>query len=99
MKRVWKPLDVADKRLYAVTLEYFNKAGNGRVYGDSEPPKLVLAYSPMQAAELVHRIYNKPDYPVRVECYGKAANVLMPESWWQDGVPCIHDLETQEQSK
>ncbi len=87
MKRVWKPLDVGGKRLYAVKLEHFNKETGQRAYGNLEPPLLVLADSPRGAAKLVHDIYNYPETPIRTECHGKAVKVFMPESWWNDGVP------------
>jgi len=86
MKRVWKPLDVGGKRLYAVTLQYFTQEGK-RAYGNYEPPQLVLGNSPRHAASLMYRIYSQPDNPIRVECFGKAVNVLMPESWWEEGIP------------
>ena len=90
MKRIWKPLDVGGKRLYAVRLEYFAKDTGYRVFGNVESPLLVMANSPRAAARLVHKIYNLADSPIRTECYGKATTVLMPESWWQDGIPIIN---------
>lgn len=86
MKRVWKPLDVGMKRLYSVTLEYFTKEGK-RAYGNTEPPKLVMADSPSNATEIMDRLYNPPGQEIRAECYGKAVNVCMPKSWWEDGTP------------
>lgn len=96
MKRVWKPLDVGYKRLYSVTLEYYDKQTSTYLHQGTKYPKLVMADSPKEAAELLHRIYNtNPDSQFRVECKGHAIDVLIPESWWRDGIPadssCIVD--------
>jgi len=88
MDRVWKPLDAGGKRLYSVSCEYFDKDTGSRLYAGTEPPKLVMADSPRQAASFVYKVMNSPEYTIRVECYGKAVNVLMPKSWWEDGIPC-----------
>jgi len=88
MKRVWKPLDCGGKRLYSVTLQYFSKEDGKQCYGNKEAPLLVMANSPRGAAGLVHKIYNSSESPIRIECYGHATTVLMPESWWQEGIPC-----------
>jgi len=94
MKRVWKPLDVANLRLYEVRIEVFS---SGKMCGMNARDKFmfVLAHSPSHAAKLVSNIYNRSGKEVGLhyECFGKAVNILMPESWWDDGVPCIHDLE------
>jgi len=100
MKRVWKPLDVANLRLYEVRVEVFR---DGKMLGVNARDKfcLVLASSPSHAARLVHRIYSRAgkEAGVRYETYGKAVNVLMPESWWENGVPCIHNLEVTDGTK
>ena len=89
MKRVWKPLDIANSRLYAVSLQYFDKNTNKRCAANLEPPLLVLSSSPSQAARLIHHIYNSQDSSIRVDCYGKAVKVLMPKFLWEDGIPSI----------
>jgi len=87
MNRIWKPLDVGGKRLYKVTLQYYTKDKGLRVYGNHEDPLLVFADSPRDAAAVVGKIYNSHESRIRVECYGHAVNVLMPESWWIEGIP------------
>jgi hypothetical protein len=79
MKRVWKPLDVAPGyRLYQVLLDW----GNHRQY------RVVAAKSPSHAAQLLEEIYRGASKKPIITGY--ALNVLMPESWWMDGVPCGH---------
>lgn len=86
MERVWKPLDVGYKRLYKVRVKFY---ADGKYLHQDPEPSLVLANSPRAAARLVHRIYDQSDLPegVRVDCFGEAVKVLMPKSWWDDGVP------------
>jgi hypothetical protein len=87
MKRAWKPLDVGGKRLYAVTTEYF-KDGN-QLHPGSTPPSLVMADSPRDAARILSRINERAGHSpdIRIECHGKAINVLMPAIWWEEGIP------------
>lgn len=97
IRRVWKPLDCGGKRLYSVTHQYYT--GDGRqAYGNSEVPQLVMADSPRNAASLIHAIYNQPGQSLRVECRGHAVKILMPESWWIDGIPTDADKEVAHSS-
>lgn len=85
MKRVWKPLNCGGKRLYEV-LQIFQWRG-----GKTETVRhLVMADAPRFAANLVEQTYQHSEWHpdiTNVNYIGKAVNVLMPESWWADGVP------------
>jgi hypothetical protein len=86
--RVWKPLDVGGKRLYEV-VEIWPRA-DGR--SEHRNRSLVIATSPSAAVEVfarhVYRDIPEQDRPIIL---GKAINVLMPKSWWEDGVPVLVD--------
>ncbi len=84
-KRIWKPLDVGGLRLYKVEqmIQYRDGHFDSRIL-------LAVARSPKNAELLVHECYRNTKWNaeiVTVNYYGKAIDVLMPESWWQDGVP------------
>jgi len=76
MKRVWKPLDVGGLRLYRVVVH--------RVNIDWSKELIVAAKRPMHAAELVEKCgYNPREYIIMAY----PLNILMPETWWIDGIP------------
>jgi hypothetical protein len=85
--RVWKPLDVGGKRLYEV-VEIWPRA-DGREHRNRS---LVVATSPSAAVEAfarhVYRDIPEQDRPI---VFANAINVLMPKSWWEDGVPVLVD--------
>ncbi len=90
MKRVWKPLDVGGLRLYKVKRRFIWKPdGKGHV-----EESIVAASTPRAAASIIERIYTESDkqntYCENITYTGYALDVLMPESWWRDGVPDEH---------
>ena len=85
MKRVWKPLDVGRLRLYKVKQYFIWKDGT-----QETEQFAVLAKSPSGAAKLVQDIYSGYDWSSEITSVtyrGFPFDVLMPESWWQEGIP------------
>jgi hypothetical protein len=80
VKRVWKPLDVGGLRLYQVIIMFHNN------------PKLnqkliVAAKKPSHAEQLIRDMHKETMWIEEPVIFGKALNVYMPESWWEDGIP------------
>lgn len=85
MKRVWKPLDVGGLRLYEV-YQYFNYRDGTMQFKTF----VVLANSPSEASSFIEKIYKDSQWldSIRsVDYKGFPLNILMPESWWIDGIP------------
>lgn len=80
MKRVWKPLDVGGLRLYMVRI-CFNQ------HPEWDKDMIVAAKKPSHARDIVEEIYKDTPFIEQPYFIGFAFNVLMPESWWVDGVP------------
>lgn len=85
-KRVWKPLDVGGKRLYTVSTRWIIL---GIEYQLEDC--FVLANSPSSAAELIHNIHRGTRSDGVLNCIGHPLDVLMPKSWWDEGIPCCKE--------
>lgn len=83
MRRVWKPLDVADGlRLYEVEQTFCGYPHHNKKY-------VVAASSPSDAARLIEEIYKDTEWvlPGAPPVYkGYALNIYQPEQWWEDGI-------------
>jgi hypothetical protein len=85
LKRVWKPLDAGGLRLYEVLRVMLWKDGH-----TDTVKTLVMAKSPKQASALMEEIYKGAEWHpnmASVSFVGRAIYVLIPEAWWQDGIP------------
>jgi len=86
-KRVWKPLDVGGLRLYKVKRRLLWKPDNS----NHVEQFIVLAKKPSHAAKLIQGIFQEADkenkYIQNITYMGYALEVLMPRSWWNDGIP------------
>lgn len=93
IKRVWKPLDLAHRRLYDVVLSYQEKGSerSRRIH------YTVASTAPRHAAELVRNIYkdfyeNKERF-TWWDVHGQALNVLQPLDWTENGISLLnHEL-------
>jgi hypothetical protein len=81
---IWKPLDIGGRRLYGVDMKFLS-------HPENDIMKVVAAKSPRHALELVQNAYEGTTWIESPLCFAHALNVLQPESWYKNGVPCCTD--------
>jgi hypothetical protein len=99
MKRTWKPIDLGGLRLYEVHLYWYPKLKENptqidlwKAQNGKRETYIVVASKPSKAAEIIENIYkesydNNPNIS-HWHVKGYALNILQPEDWKQNGVPC-----------
>lgn len=92
-KRIWKPLDLAQQRLYHVVRAWDVKEGDKQTnYKDNH---IVAADSPSHAAALVEATYQQyyEENAERIPLHyseGFPLNVLQPLEWTLNGIPLLN---------